>query len=184
MLSRSLLWYVARTSGLVAWGALAASMIWGLLMTTKLLGRRVRPNWMLDLHRFLGALALIFTGIHVTGITFDSYAKIGLVSAFVPFADRRTTVPLAMGIVSLYFLAAVELTSLARKHLRRRLWRRVHVLSFPLFLFSTLHAITEGTDARNELLLITGGLVIVSVLLLSVFRLEDVVDPELAPARP
>ena len=183
MLSRSLLWYVARSSGLVAWGGLAASMVWGLLMTTKLLGRRVRPNWMLDLHRFLGALALIFTGIHVTGIIFDTYAKIGLVSAFVPLADRHTTVPLAMGIVSLYLLAAVELTSLARRRLSRKLWRRVHALSFPLFLFSTLHAITEGTDTRNELLLITGGLVIAGVLLMAVFRLEDVVDPPIAPAR-
>lgn len=174
----SLLWYVARSSGIVAWGALAFSVIWGLLMTTKLLGRRTRPAWMLDLHRYLGALAMCFTGVHILGIIFDTYAKIGLVTAFVPFADRQTTIPLTFGIVSFYMLAAVELTSLARRRLNKVLWRRIHLLSFPLFLFSTLHALTEGTDTRNLLLLITGGLLFFAVLLLSVFRLEDLVDPE------
>ena len=185
MLKTSLLWYVARSSGFVAWGALAFSVIWGLLMSTKILGRRARPAWMLDLHRYLGALALTFTGVHVAGIVFDTYAKIGLVSALVPFADKRTTIPLALGIVSLYMLAAVELTSLARRHLNRVLWRRVHLLSFPLFLFSTLHALAQGTDARNVLALITGGLVFFAVMLLTVFRLEDIVDPDVtaAPAR-
>lgn len=177
----SLLWYVARSSGLVAWGALAFSVIWGLLMTTKLLGRRARPAWMLDLHRYLGALALVFTAIHIVGIVFDSYAKIGLVTAFVPFADRATTIPLAFGIVSLYMLAAVEVTSLLRRRLSKVMWRRVHLLSFPLFLSSTLHALTEGTDTRNALLLIGGGLLFFAVLLLSVFRLEDLVDPEPQP---
>ena len=177
----SLLWYVARSSGLVAWAVLAFSVIWGLLMTTRLLGRRARPAWMLDLHRYLGALALIFTGIHIVGIVFDTYAKIGLVTAFVPFADRDTRIPLAFGIVSLYMLTAVEVTSLLRRRLSKVVWRRTHLLSFPLFLFSTLHALTEGTDTRNTLLLITGGLLFFTVLLLAVCRLEELVDPEPQP---
>ncbi|HEY0396749.1 MAG TPA: ferredoxin-NADPH reductase, partial [Acidimicrobiia bacterium] len=55
-------WYVARSAGLVAWALLAASVLWGLALSTKILSPKVRPNWILDLHRWLGGLALVFTG--------------------------------------------------------------------------------------------------------------------------
>ncbi len=49
-----LAWYVARSTGIVSWGLLVASMLWGFLYATRLLGRRARPWWMLGVHRFLG----------------------------------------------------------------------------------------------------------------------------------
>ena len=60
--SSQLFWFTARASGIVAWGLAAASVVWGLALSTRLLGRRPRPGWLLDLHRFLGGLALSFTG--------------------------------------------------------------------------------------------------------------------------
>jgi hypothetical protein len=33
-------WYAARANGLVAWGLLAASVLWGLTLSTKVLGKR------------------------------------------------------------------------------------------------------------------------------------------------
>src|SRR5258706_19417 len=57
-------WYVARASGLVGWGLLAAATLWGLALSTKVLGKRPRPNWILDLHRWLGGVALILTRGH------------------------------------------------------------------------------------------------------------------------
>ena len=44
-------WHLARSSGIVAWALLTASMIWGLLFTTRLLKGRPTPKWLLDLHR-------------------------------------------------------------------------------------------------------------------------------------
>ena len=55
-------WYVARSAGLVAWALLAASVLWGLALSTKILSPKVRANWILDLHRWLGGLATIFVG--------------------------------------------------------------------------------------------------------------------------
>lgn len=45
-------WYVARSGGMLAWGLLAASALWGLVMTTRLASKLSRPAWFLDLHRF------------------------------------------------------------------------------------------------------------------------------------
>ncbi len=146
-MSSNLLWYTARAGGIVAWTLLSASVVWGLLMSTKVTRKRARPNWMLDLHRGLGALALIFTGVHVAAVMLDSYVPFDWVSTFVPFATSWHPVAVAWGIVGLYLMLAVELTSLARKHLSKRVWRRVHFASFALFLTSAIHALTAGTDA-------------------------------------
>ena len=51
-----------------AWALVSASVLWGLLLSTKVLGRRPRPNWMLDLHRFLGGTAVVFTVVHVISV--------------------------------------------------------------------------------------------------------------------
>ena len=47
------------------WALLAAATLWGLALSTKVLGKRPRPNWLLDMHRWLGGTALAFTGVHV-----------------------------------------------------------------------------------------------------------------------
>jgi methionine sulfoxide reductase heme-binding subunit len=172
MISGSLPWFVARASGLVAWGLLAATVVWGLLMTSKVLRRRVKNAWLLDLHRWLGGLALAFTGVHVLAIMSDTYVHFGLASVLVPLASHWHPLAVAWGVVSLYLLAAVELTSLARRHLAHRLWRRVHMLSLPVFISSTVHGLTAGTDARRPMILITAALAAVAVALLAAVRLQ------------
>src|SRR5205085_5329156 len=109
-------WYIARASGLVSWSMLALATLWGLALSTKVLGPRPRPNWILDIHRMLGGLALIFTGVHIAALLVDSYVGFGVADVLVPFAAKWHPVAVAWGVVGLYLLLAVELTSLARAH--------------------------------------------------------------------
>lgn len=153
-MSLQLPWYVARASGIVAWALLAGSVLWGLAMTTKTFKRVVRRPWLLDLHRFLGGLALVFTVVHILAIVGDTYVHFGLVEVLVPLAAKWHPIGVAFGIVGMYLLTAVELTSLARSRIPNSLWRRVHYLSFPLYLVTTVHLLTAGTDRRNRALLI------------------------------
>jgi len=110
-------WYSARSAGLVAWVLLTMSTIWGLALSTKLRPPRVRPAWTLDLHRFLGGLAVVFVGVHVGAVMLDSYVPFGAADVLVPFASGWKPLAVAWGIVGMYLLLAVELTSLARKRL-------------------------------------------------------------------
>lgn len=144
------MWYLARSGGLVAWGLLAASVIWGLTMTTRLTrGHRPRPAWLLDLHRFLGGLALVFVGIHITTIALDTYVHFDVVQLLVPFASSWHPVAVAWGVLGLYALLAVEITSLLRARLSKRVWRSTHYLAFPLFALTTIHALSAGTDRHT-----------------------------------
>jgi predicted ferric reductase len=149
--SEHLAWYVARSTGIVTWGLLIASMLWGFLYATRLLGRRARPWWLLGVHRFLGALATAFVIVHVLALIADSYTTFRIVDVLVPFASAWKPIPVALGVVGLYILLAVELTSLAQRHLPRKVWRQIHLASYGLFAFATLHALSAGTDVRAVL---------------------------------
>jgi DMSO/TMAO reductase YedYZ heme-binding membrane subunit len=141
-------WLIARSSGIVAWALIVASAAWGLLLATRVLGRKASPAWLLSLHRFLGALAVVFTVVHVVAIVADSYVDFGIADVLIPFAASWEPFAVALGIVGMYLLAAVQVTSLLRKRMSQRVWRRVHLLSYLLFATTTVHALLAGTDTN------------------------------------
>jgi predicted ferric reductase len=163
-------WYVARASGLVGWFLCTLAVVWGLALSTRLLGKRPKPAWLLDLHRFLGGLATTFVVIHVGGLVADSYTHFGVADVLVPLASSWKPGAVAWGIAGFYLLLAVEVTSLARRHLPGRLWRRVHAASLPLWVVSTVHLVTAGTDAGNPLVWWTALLSTAAVLFVTLVR--------------
>ena len=169
-MSSQVWWYVARSSGIVAAGLVTVSVVWGLLLSTRLLQRRPSPKWLLDLHRHLGGLAVVFTGFHLAGLVADSYVHFDLVGLFVPMASEWKPGPVAWGIVALYLLAAVEITSLMAKHLTRKVWHGIHLLSYVLFWMISIHGATAGTDAASPWYVAGSVLSIVVVLSLTLYR--------------
>ena len=145
----SLPWFVARSSGLVAWGLLTLGVFLGLALSTRVAGSRPRPKWLLDLHRFTGGLALVFVGVHVGALMLDHYVHFGIEQVLVPLASSYRPLPVALGVVGLYLLVAIEVTSLAMRRIPRRWWRAVHSTSFALFVITSVHAISAGTDGTK-----------------------------------
>jgi predicted ferric reductase len=154
-MSGTLPWYVARSAGLVAWALLAATVCWGLVISTRTMRRWAKPAWVLDLHRFLGGLAVVFVGVHIGALLLDTYVHFGVVQVLVPFASHWHPAKVAWGVVALYLLIAVEVTSLLRGRLPRGWWRRTHMATLPLFALATLHGVTAGTDRRNMVVIFT-----------------------------
>ena len=148
MFSEQLWWHVSRATGMVSWAILTLSILWGLALSTKLLGKRTPPAWLLNLHRFLGGFGVLLVGLHMISLVPDNYVHFGWSELFVPFASPWQTGAITWGIVAFYLLIAVEVTSLAMKRLPRKFWRYVHFSSFVLWVVATVHAITAGTDAE------------------------------------
>jgi predicted ferric reductase len=150
-MNAQLWWHVARATGIVAWALLAAAVIWGLLLSTRLTRGRPTPAWVLDMHRFLGGAAVTFTALHLTGLVADTYIHFGASDLLVPFASSWRPGAVALGVVSLYLLVTIELSSLLMRRLPRRVWRRIHLTSFGLFWAATFHFLVAGTDAGHPL---------------------------------
>ena len=166
-------WYVARSGGIVAWAMLAASVLWGLALSTKVFGKRPRPNWLLDLHQWLGTLTMVFLGVHVAGLMLDSYVDFGPTDVLVPLASSWDPSAVAWGVVAFYLLLAVEVTALARRWLPKKVWRSTHYLSFPVFVLATIHGVAAGTDATTTFAVATVAVVVALVALLSFVRLDQ-----------
>ena len=147
-MTQQLWWYSVRASGVVAWVLVTAAVVWGLLLSSRST-TRPRPAWVLDLHRFLGGLTFVFLAVHLVGLLFDKWVGFGPRELFIPMASEYRPGALAWGIVAMYLLIAVEVTSLAMKRLTRRAWHAIHLASFVVFAMTTVHVLTAGTDARR-----------------------------------
>jgi DMSO/TMAO reductase YedYZ heme-binding membrane subunit len=159
---------VARASGLVAWASLGAAVVWGLLVATRA-PMRAGAAWVLSVHRFLAALAVTFTAIHLGGLVADSTVHFGPSEMLMPMASRWRPGAVAWGVVALYLLVAIEVSSLAMRRLPRRLWRGLHRLSTGLFVLSSAHLLQAGTDAQHPAVRVGGALLAAAVLFLAAY---------------
>lgn len=142
-------WHVARASGITAWALSAAAVMWGLALSGRTMGKRAKAPWLLDLHKYLGTLSVVFVGVHLAGLVADNYVHFGLADLFVPFASGWRTGAVAWGVVAFYLLVAVEITSLLMRRLPKRVWRAVHLSSLLMYVTGTVHLLQAGTDAGN-----------------------------------
>ena len=163
-------WYVARAAGVVSWLMLTASVVWGIVLASGAFPSHRRPAWLLDLHRWLGALTLGFLGLHLGALVADSYVDFGLAELSVPFASDWRPVAVAAGVLAMWALLAVQLSSVARTRMSKRLWRAIHLSSYPTFVLVSAHGVFAGTDATQPLYLWTTVVSVVSVAALTVHR--------------
>ena len=164
-------WYVARSSGIVAWATVTASILWGLTLSSRLVRKRGVPAWLLDLHKYLGTLSLVFVLVHLGGLWTDNFVYFGPSELFVPMKSPWKTGAVAWGIVAFYFLAAIQISSWLMRHMKRRLWHAIHLSSIALWITATVHTFLAGQDRHNTLLqwFVVGSTILVLQLVL--FRL-------------
>ncbi|MEL7210224.1 MAG: ferric reductase-like transmembrane domain-containing protein [Actinomycetota bacterium] len=169
-MSPELWWYTARAGGIVALALTGASVFWGLLVSTRVLQGRPSPKWLLDLHRFLGGSAVVFTIVHVLALVADSYVHFGWMDVLIPFASAWNPVAVGLGVIAAYLLIAVQGSSMLMKRLPRRLWKWIHLSSYGLFWLGLVHGAMAGTDAGNPLYIAGTALGTMAVLFLTLYR--------------
>ena len=144
-------WYLARSSGIVAMVLLVLSVVWGVLLATRALKPYDRPAWLLDLHKWLGGTAIVMTGLHLFGLVMDDYIHFGFADLFLPGASDFEPLAVALGVVSMYVMIAVQVSSYMRKRLSAKVWRGIHVLSYGTVWLAAIHAGMAGTDTTNRI---------------------------------
>lgn len=147
------LWFATRATGVTALVLLTATVVLGVAGTA----RFATPRWprivTSGLHRNLSLLSVVFVAAHVLTTVLDSYAPIGWLSVFVPFASPYRTLWLGLGTVASDLLLAVVVTSLLRVRLGYRSWRAVHWLSYVSWPVALWHGLGTGTDSKLPWLL-------------------------------
>ncbi len=162
-----LTWYLARGAGITAYGLLSVSTAAGALTSRKTAGLNARVLTQY-LHRSAALAGVVMLVLHVITILLDSYAKVGMVGAFVPFASGYRPIAVSFGVIGVYLLASVVLTGLLRSSFTKsdkavRQWRSIHLLAYAAWVAAALHFWTAGTDAGQwwALAVLVGGIALV-----------------------
>jgi hypothetical protein len=141
-----LAWYGVRAIGFLAYFAVAGSVIYGLLLSTKLLDAIAHRPVSFALHKDLALVGLALSGGHGLLLLADHTFAFTPVAIAVPFAAPYA--PVAVGIGQLAFLVVAIVTGsfYVRRRIGQRAWRLIHYLTFLGFLGATAHGVAAGSD--------------------------------------
>lgn len=138
-------WYIARSSGIVAYLLLSSSVVLGALMAGR--AKFVWPRFAVEeVHRFLALLAGVFIAVHASALLLDTVVPISLKQELVPFSSPYRPFAVALGVLAAELMAAVGITNLFRSRLPHRVWRRAHYLTIAVWGLATMHGFLAGTD--------------------------------------
>ena len=140
-------WIVARASGMTAYVLLTASMVAGLVLKSRPVGKALRPAAVTDVHRTLALGALGMIGLHGVALVLDSTVKIGPLALVVPGLVGYRPLWTALGVVSAELVAVLIASFSLRKRIGARAWRRLHWASYAVFVTATAHGVAAGSDS-------------------------------------
>lgn len=153
MMLASQVWYASRAGGLVSYTLLWASVIWGILASSRPFSSRLSNAAVLDWHRILSIAALAFGTLHAGVLLLDKHSEFGLGDLLVPLHSNKSPVATAMGVIALELGLAIAISVKFRKYMGVKAWRQLHMLSYPVFVLAFAHSVAMGTDARNSIVM-------------------------------
>jgi methionine sulfoxide reductase heme-binding subunit len=157
-------WLLARSSGLVAYVLLTASVLAGLIVKARPLGRSVRPAAVVDIHRFLALLGLGALVLHGAALVLDDAVDIGLGALLVPGASPYRPLATALGVLAAELMVLIYVSFSQRRRIGAKAWRALHWLTYLVFALATLHGLAAGTDSGRTWALALYGAAVGAVL--------------------
>lgn len=143
-------WNVARSGGFTAYILLTLAVAVGLMLAAQVQSPSRWPRLLnSELHNFLSLLSAIFLVVHVLAVWVDPFTHFGWNEILIPFASSYRSFWMALGIVALYLGLAVGISTWLRPRIGYTWWRRLHILTFGVYVLATLHGLGTGSDSQT-----------------------------------
>lgn len=153
-------WVLARATGMAALALLGAAMVAGLLVRTRTSVGSVRGASLVDLHRHLSLLGLAAIAAHGAFLLLDTAVDITPLALVVPGLVPHRPLWTGIGVVAAELAVLVHVSFRLRGRIGARAWRRLHWLTYAVFVAGVVHGIGAGTDTGAPwAMALYGGLV-------------------------
>ena len=139
-------WNLIRAAGIGAYLMLWASVTWGLVATTSLFGKRAPKATSVALHQAFSTLGLLLLAAHLGLLVVDRFMPFTPLDLVIPLRATYRPIGVAFGIVAMFSMVIVLVSSWVRKPLGTTWWRRLHAFSVPAFSLALVHGFMTGTD--------------------------------------
>lgn len=141
------MWYLTRALATAAYLTLTVSILLGMLRSVARQTKE-RLSWIVDeLHQVLSTLAMILVIGHLLTLLVDPFLPFTLSNLLLPFTEPYRPLAVRFGVLAVYGMVVLLLSSWIRRRIPYRLWRAVHYLSFLAFALATAHGLLAGSDA-------------------------------------
>jgi sulfoxide reductase heme-binding subunit YedZ len=142
-------WLLARAAGLTAYVLLTGSVLAGLMVKARPLGRAVRAAAATDVHRFLALLGLGTLALHGLALAFDRTVHFSPAALLVPGLSPYRPLAVAFGVLAAELAALIVVSFSLRRRIGMRNWRRLHWATYLVFGLGTAHGLAAGTDSSQ-----------------------------------
>jgi methionine sulfoxide reductase heme-binding subunit len=166
-----ILWYTTRAAAVSAYVVLSVTVVVGLFRSLARVAhlRNPRAIWLLDeIHPYLALITAAFVALHLISLIFDPLIPFSVLNLLLPVAEPYRPLATSLGVLALYALLIVWLSSLLRRHITHARWRALHCSSFLAFLLVTVHGLLAGTDASEvwmRLVYIAAAVIVLALML-------------------
>lgn len=161
-------WYLSRASGLTSYALLSASMLLGLLLSTRFAREWPGGPAAFAFHEHTAILGLAFGLFHGLVLMGDRHTTFTLAEILLPFDASYRPLAIGVGQIAFYGVAILVASSYFRKRLGQRVWRWIHFTSFGVFVLASAHSVIAGTDRAA---LVVGIAPVAGVVFLAIFRI-------------
>jgi sulfoxide reductase heme-binding subunit YedZ len=139
-------WYTTRLTGVAAYAALTASVIYGLLLSTGILDALAHRAVSFTLHQEFAAVGIALAFVHGAALTLDHTMPYTTLELLIPFGGPYRPLWVGIGQLSLLLAIAVYASFSLRRRIGQRTWRRVHYATFLAWAAAAVHGLMSGTD--------------------------------------
>lgn len=143
-------WILARASGLTAYVLLTTSVLAGLTVKTRPLGRRIKAAVATDVHRFLSLMGLGAIAAHGFTLALDKAVHIPVTALLIPGIAPYRPIWTGLGVLSAELMIVVYASFSLRRRIGARNWRRLHYATYAVFAAATVHGLAAGTDTGSR----------------------------------
>lgn len=158
-LSISWQWYIVRAAGFTAAGLLILLMLSGIGQVTGYTYRYIEPIKAWAIHKALAIALIISILIHVGFLLAGNLVKFTLPEVTIPFLSNLNNgtkllglslgwAAIAFGIIAMYGIFIIVISSLGIIHTKKKAWKRMHFLSYLVAVLVFFHALYTGSDLK------------------------------------
>jgi len=152
---------ISSVLGLCAVVTLSINFLLGLMLSTayrrsvywRKLPQKIQKLNLQQVHNWTAYVAFALILIHPLILLLDKSTKFFTADILVPFHSSYQTIWTALGVISLYLVILVIITTqkFIKKRLGFRVWKNVHLISYGTALLMCLHGIFLDPELKNRI---------------------------------